>query len=141
MFLQQNLDLFSGIQGMLLLILLMVVLVLAAYWNAQYSPKAVAHEASSHPEAETHPTPAEADDLTKIEGVGPKIAEILKAGGIQTFSQLAQVEVDQIQVLLDQAGSRYRLAEPDSWPTQANLAAQGDWQALEALQDQLKGGR
>ena len=81
------------------------------------------------------------DDLTKIEGIGPKISGLLQAAGIKTFADLAKAEVTVIQKILTEAGSRYRLANPESWPKQAQLAAEGKWSELETLQDSLKGGR
>ena len=92
-------------------------------------------------EESAEPEVVEPDDLTAIEGIGPKIDEILKAAGIQTFAQLAQADVAHLQSILEAAGSRYKLAVPDTWPEQAALATQGDWDALEALQDSLSGGR
>jgi len=83
----------------------------------------------------------EPDDLRKIEGIGPKIARILQDHGVHTFAQLAQVQVDHLRELLQQAGSRFRIADPTSWPEQARLATQGDWDALGRLQDELVGGR
>lgn len=83
----------------------------------------------------------EPDDLTAIEGVGPKIDGILKAAGYQTYNQLAQADVEHIRGVLAEAGSRYKLAVPDTWPEQAVLAAKGEWETLEALHDSLAGGR
>jgi predicted flap endonuclease-1-like 5' DNA nuclease len=83
----------------------------------------------------------ELDDLRKIEGIGPKIARILQDHGVQTFAQLAQVQVDRLREILQEAGPRFRIADPTSWPEQARLAAQGDWDALGRLQDELVGGR
>jgi predicted flap endonuclease-1-like 5' DNA nuclease len=90
--------------------------------------------------AETVEAPAP-DDLKRIEGIGPKIESILNNAGIHTFAQLAATEVQQLQQILSAAGERYHLADPHSWPEQSQLAASGDWSRLEALQDQLKGGR
>lgn len=81
------------------------------------------------------------DDLRKIEGIGPKIAGLLNADGIGTFDSLAAAEVTRLQRVLDDAGNRYRLADPSTWPEQAALAAAGDWDGLEKLQEALKGGR
>ena len=85
--------------------------------------------------------PSAPDDLRKIEGIGPKISQILNAAGIYTFSQLANANVETLREILENAGSRFRLANPETWAEQAQLAAKGDWDALEALQDSLKGGR
>jgi predicted flap endonuclease-1-like 5' DNA nuclease len=79
------------------------------------------------------------DDLTKIEGIGPKISGILHASGVKTFAQLSETDVKQLQQFLDAAG--IRLADPETWPEQARLAAEEKWDELQALQDSLKGGR
>jgi hypothetical protein len=83
--------------------------------------------------------PQEPEDLSRIEGIGPKIDSVLKVAGISTYSQLAETEVDQLQVILKEAGlSRFN---PETWPEQASLAAQGNWEGLSALQEELRGGR
>ncbi len=81
------------------------------------------------------------DDLTKIEGIGPKIAGLIKAEGIMSFGQLAKTSADKIKAILEKAGSRFQMHDPTSWPTQAQLAADGEWKKLEKLQDELNGGR
>jgi large subunit ribosomal protein L27 len=81
------------------------------------------------------------DDLTKIEGIGPKIAEILNTNGIYTFEQLANTEAENIKEMLTNAGSRYAIHEPTTWPKQAALAAAGNWEELKAYQDILDGGK
>ncbi|MBN1658906.1 MAG: hypothetical protein JXA93_10915 [Anaerolineae bacterium] len=82
------------------------------------------------------------DDLRVIEGIGPRIASVLRAGGIHTFRDLADAKVAHIEEILAAADPRLlRLCKPDTWPEQAALAAAGDWTGLEALTDQLKGGR
>jgi len=86
-------------------------------------------------------TPPEPDDLKKIEGIGPKIAGILNDHSIWTYEQLAATEVSRLQAILVEAGPRYRIANPESWPAQASLAAAGDEEGLKRLQDELVGGR
>ncbi|HOT92095.1 MAG TPA: helix-hairpin-helix domain-containing protein [Anaerolineae bacterium] len=81
------------------------------------------------------------NNLQRIEGIGPKIAEILNAHGIYTFADLAQTDVARLREILEAAGPRYRLADPETWPEQAQLAANGDWERLFELQSRLKGGR
>ena len=83
----------------------------------------------------------EPDDLTRIEGIGPKIAELLVAAEIRTFTALANADVDTLRSILADAGSRYQMHDPGTWPEQAGLAAAGDWDALDSLQDRLDGGR
>lgn len=84
---------------------------------------------------------AASDDLTKIEGIGPKIAGLLKVAGIRTFEKLSKTKVPAISKVLDAAGPRYQMHDPGSWPKQAGLAAAGEWDALEKLQDELDGGK
>jgi predicted flap endonuclease-1-like 5' DNA nuclease len=86
-----------------------------------------------------HTPIAPADDLVIIEGIGPKIAQILAAAGITSFSQLASMEPSTIRDILDRGG--ISLADPRSWPEQARLAAAGDMAGLRTLQDRLKAGR
>ncbi len=86
-------------------------------------------------------TSSKADDLKKIEGVGPKIAELLNADGIYTFAELAAAPVERVQGILDAAGSRYRVHNPGTWGQQAQLAADGKWDELKVLQDELNGGK
>ena len=91
------------------------------------------------PEPE-EPEPIIPDDLRKIEGIGPKISGILNDAGIFTFAQLAAASVAHLhKVVREDAG--IRIAHPDTWPEQAQLAADGQWEALEVLQDKLVGGR
>lgn len=90
---------------------------------------------------EPEPAPVEPDDLKKIEGVGPKIEELLNNAGILTYAQLADAESDQLKQILADAGSRYQMADPTSWPAQAKFAATADWDGLTELQDKLSSGR
>ena len=78
------------------------------------------------------------DDLTRIEGIGPKISGILHDAGIHSFAQLAETDVETLQKILQ---GKVRLFFPDTWPEQAALAARGDWEALKTLQDTFKAGR
>ena len=90
--------------------------------------------------AEVSPPPVKPDDLKLIEGIGPKISGLLQAAGISTFAQLAEADVDRLSQILTDAGIT-GVADPATWPEQARLAAGSEWDALEALQDRLKGGR
>jgi predicted flap endonuclease-1-like 5' DNA nuclease len=78
--------------------------------------------------------------LKRIEGIGPKISSLLQAAGVLTFAQLAETDVGRLKEILDEAGLG-ALADPTTWPQPAGLAAAGQWDALQALQDELKGGR
>ncbi len=81
------------------------------------------------------------EDLKKIEGIGPKIEQLLYEEGIYTWNDLANTEVVEIKIILEKAGPRYKMHDPGTWPDQARLAAQGKWEELEKWQDELKGGR
>lgn len=83
--------------------------------------------------------PTEPDDLTKIEGIGPKISTTLQEAGIRTYTQLAASEAAVLKKVLSDAG--IRIGQPDTWPEQAALAAKADWTALKELQSSLQGGR
>lgn len=67
--------------------------------------------------------PKPEDDLTVVEGIGPKIDEILKQNGIRTYSQLARTDVSQLETILDKAGVSFCMADPASRPEQASWAA------------------
>jgi predicted flap endonuclease-1-like 5' DNA nuclease len=106
----------------------------------------IAEEAPAEPkEAEEAPVETKAskpDDLTRIEGIGPKIASVLQGAGITTFAQLADATPEDLAEILEAADPRLRrLANPTTWPEQAALTAAGEWEAHEALRSELKGGR
>ncbi len=111
--------------------------------KAAEAKKAAAKEKAAAKPAVVEPTaPSEPDDLKRIEGIGPKISDLLQAAGIKTFAQLAATEVDRIEQILEEADPKLlRLADPKTWPRQAKLAADGKWEALEKWQERLKGGR
>ena len=81
----------------------------------------------------------DADDLLKIEGIGPKVAKVLRDAGISTFDDLVRAKTDDVQVALNAAG--LQMMNPEGWVAQAKLAAEGDWAGFEKLQAELKGGR
>ncbi|HKK77773.1 MAG TPA: helix-hairpin-helix domain-containing protein [Saprospiraceae bacterium] len=80
------------------------------------------------------------EDLKIIEGIGPKIEGILKEAGIKTWSDLAGTPIARIKEVLANAGDRYKLAKPNTWPKQAKLAADGHWGELKEYQDYLDKG-
>jgi predicted flap endonuclease-1-like 5' DNA nuclease len=86
-------------------------------------------------------TEVEPDDLTRIEGIGPKIQELLYAARIFTFGALSDTSVDRLKEILGGGGERFQMHEPKTWPEQAQLAAEGQWEKLDELQDLLRGGR
>jgi predicted flap endonuclease-1-like 5' DNA nuclease len=84
---------------------------------------------------------ANPDDLKIIEGVGPKIEELLNAAGIYTYVELATTEVPALRTILDNAGARFRMHDPQTWPIQADIADKGDLVKLKEYQDYLAAGR
>ncbi len=84
---------------------------------------------------------AEVDDLKKIEGIGPKIAEKLVEQGIGTYAELAASDLDRLKAVLEEAGSHFKSHDPSTWSEQAGLAAAGKWDELKAMQDELAGGK
>ena len=85
--------------------------------------------------------PAASDDLTKVEGIGPKLAEILNASGINSFRTLAGTTPVQLRAVLDMAEGNFAAHDPSTWPQQAQMAADGKWDELQKWQDELDGGR
>jgi predicted flap endonuclease-1-like 5' DNA nuclease len=79
------------------------------------------------------------DDLTVLEGIGPKVAKLLAGIDISTFASLATADYYKVKAALDAAG--YKYMDPSGWIEQAALAAKGDTEGLKKLQDALKGGR
>jgi predicted flap endonuclease-1-like 5' DNA nuclease len=138
-------------------LLLIVVVVLLLWWWFKLRPKkedaptkveplAVKSVSPSAPAdvrvapvAPVAPDPIPPDDLTVIEGIGPKIASLLQSAGITTFAQLAEADVARVSGILKDA--EFRLADPSTWGEQAQLAAEGRWDQLKSLQNNLKGGR
>ena len=81
---------------------------------------------------------AKADDLKKIEGVGPKAAEAMVAAGMDTFAKVAKAKPEAIATILSEASSNLAHLVTDTWPKQAKLAADGKWDELKELQDKLE---
>lgn len=76
-----------------------------------------------------------ADDLTVVDGIGPKIEEQLRANGIDSFVKVACLSVDDLLDILERGGPSFRFANPENWPQQASLAAQNRWKDLKQLQN------
>ena len=81
------------------------------------------------------------EDLKIVEGIGPKIEQLLKNAGVNNWAELANTPVDKLKGILADAGERYRLADPSTWPKQADLAATGKWSDLSDYQEYLDGGK
>jgi len=126
------------------LILIVILLIILYFWFgreeeesiSEEAPKVAAEDQPVAPAPEAH---AISDDLKKIEGIGPKVSSLLNDAGITTFAQLADTDLEKIKTILDSAKLQYM--DPTTWSKQAKLAANSNWEALEKLQDELKGGK
>ena len=88
------------------------------------------------------PAPAQVkEDLKIVEGIGPKIEQLLNDAGIINFAQLAATSADQIKAILNAGGDRFKMHDPATWPRQAGLAAEGKMDELKKWQDELSGGK
>lgn len=104
---------------------------------------------SSRVDTQTEPLPFDAtpsgvlahDDLKRLEGIGPKIEELLNAAGIHTWQKLAQTTPEELAIILQNGGERFRIHDPSSWPQQARLLAEGRTEEFERLIDTLTAGR
>lgn len=81
------------------------------------------------------------DDLKIVEGIGPKIEELYHEAGIKTWKELSDTTVSKSREILDNAGSRYAIHNPETWAKQALLAYQGKWKELKDYQDSLNAGK
>lgn len=114
-----------------------LLLVIVIWWwlsRRRVEPAQTPHRAPVQEKRTSAP-----DDLTRIEGIGPKVAKVLDGAGIRTFADLANAKAQDVQENLRASG--LQMMNPEGWIEQAALAAKGDWIALEKLQRELKGGR
>jgi len=123
--------------------------------NKNAMPQSVSSNNTQHSDSSAHSTSNdsdhkrtnsvskinEIDDLTKIEGIGPKIAEVLNNHDITTFETLHKTTRNTLKKHLDNAGPQYKMHEPESWPHQAGMANRGEWEKLKEYQDFMMGGR
>jgi len=122
-----------------LILLILLVIVLIVWWALSRQTEGADAHHSEHSGGGA--SVSAKDDLTKIEGIGPKVQGLLNEAGIMTFAQLAGKTPAQLDEIMDAAGSIYKAMDETSWPKQAALAAAGDWDALKKLQDELVGGK
>jgi predicted flap endonuclease-1-like 5' DNA nuclease len=85
--------------------------------------------------------PTQFDDLQQVEGIGPKIEELINKEGIYSFEQLSNTSHIRISHILKNAGPRFQMHDPTTWPEQARLAKEGKWEELQILKDKLIAGR
>jgi predicted flap endonuclease-1-like 5' DNA nuclease len=82
---------------------------------------------------------AAGDDLSILDGVGPKYADALKASGITTFAQLSAMTPEAIEETLNKANVPLIAGHnATTWPRQAKLASGQEWSALRRYIDSTK---
>jgi predicted flap endonuclease-1-like 5' DNA nuclease len=86
---------------------------------------------------ETSGSAARPDDLTRIDGIGEKLASILRTAGIDSFQKLANVSDTQLQEILQTANVRLR-GNSSTWAQQAAYASQGDWESFKKFNRERK---
>ncbi len=84
---------------------------------------------------------APAIQLVIVEGIGPKVQELLHESGIVTISDLASAPVEKLKEVLDAKGGIYAAMNPETWAQQAALARDGKMDELKKWQDELDGGK
>ncbi|GAB4420487.1 MAG: hypothetical protein Kow002_08890 [Anaerolineales bacterium] len=117
-------------------LILFFVVVLIGWWVSKNKGEQVEvmEEAREAPQAAKS-----ADDLTKLEGIGPKVSKILADAGITSFADLAKADPAEVDKILD--ANKLQMLDSAGWIEQAKLAAKGDMEGLAKLQEELKGGR
>lgn len=81
------------------------------------------------------------DDFKVIEGIGPKIEEVLHSAGISSYTDLSNKNPDELREILLAQSSRNKMFDPGTWPEQAKLASEGKMDELQTLKDSIKGGK
>ncbi|MBC7777845.1 MAG: hypothetical protein H7246_20595 [Phycisphaerae bacterium] len=81
------------------------------------------------------------DDLKIVEGIGPKIEELLHNADIKTWKALSKTSADDLKDILEAAGPNFNIHDPSTWAQQAGLADQGKWDELKKWQDELNAGK
>jgi predicted flap endonuclease-1-like 5' DNA nuclease len=77
------------------------------------------------------------DDLRAISGIGPAIEGLCHGIGIRTWWDLATTDVPALRAMLTDAGPRFGMHDPTTWPQQARLLAEGRWEEFRALEARI----
>lgn len=84
--------------------------------------KKVATRAATKVEATTI-TDLAKDDLKVINGIGPKMEQLLNQAGIFTYFQLANAAIKDLAPILESAGPRFKTENPADWKKEAKKLA------------------
>jgi predicted flap endonuclease-1-like 5' DNA nuclease len=99
-------------------------------YNKRAASPSKAGATKAKPAAKAKAAPAAPpDDLTKLNGIGPRISMILADGGVTTYAELEHTDSSQLRKIIAQSGA-LPPSSLDSWPKQAAYAERGDWQGL-----------
>lgn len=121
-------------------LILFLLIVLIGWWASKNNAEQVeGQEAAPSVPHDKPEVEKAADDLTSLEGIGPKVSLILNQAGYATFADLAKANPTEVDKVLD--ANRLQMMDSAGWIEQAKLAAAGDLEGLAKLQDELKGGR
>ena len=79
------------------------------------------------------------NDLTLIEGIGKKVAQLLNENNIITFKDLSVADTENLKSILRK--NRLQMMDPATWAEQAKLVVAGKIDALKKLQIEMKGAK
>jgi predicted flap endonuclease-1-like 5' DNA nuclease len=109
--------------------------------SPETAPAPAAEPKKGAKKAEKKVTTSSNDDLKLVEGIGPKIEELLNNAGISTFVKLSETPANEVKDILNAAGKRYQMHDPSTWAKQAKMASEGKMAELKIWQSELKGGK
>ena len=125
--------------GLIVAIVVIILILLLLYWIREKPVQAAPVTQKVEKVEKVQKVSTGKDNLTLVEGIGPKIQKMLEAEGIQTYGDLAKADVAKLRAIMD--ANKLRIADPTTWPKQAALLADGKMDELKKYQDKLKGGR
>ncbi len=129
----------QGLPGWLWTLLIVVpalILIRIIYWWMLLpSYKRMSCLEIETPRKRKQTTPHETDDLTKIKGIGPKISQALQNAGVYNFTQLALLDGERLERILDEANAR--MSDIEAIQTQARFSANKEWDELTAFQETI----
>ena len=77
------------------------------------------------------------DDLTKLHGIGPKVAALLNSHGVETFGELSEMKIRVLRQWLKDDGKSTAIINPSSWPKQAKWGKSDHWQKIETWKKEV----
>ncbi|MGE5248811.1 MAG: hypothetical protein ACM3QS_01245 [Bacteroidota bacterium] len=132
---------------LLLWLLVLLVLILIILWLIPSAPAPSEERVlPAPPDEKVIPVPAgEKDDLKLVEGIGPRVEQLLNENGIYTFRQLVNADLAELNRWLNE--NRLQYMDPKTWPHQAALADKAktsgrkeDWDEFYKYLASVKGG-